>query len=304
MPPPRGTFNPIEGPGDYDMTTIVHNDTYPAIDSANADLGGRAIFISGASKGLGRAMSVSFAKAGASMIAVGARSDLSETIRRMKDAVVKLGKPEPTILPLKLDVSDRASVDAAVAQIKEKFGRIDIVINNAGVLGGAGLVAESDPDEWRRCFDVNLMGPYLVMRACIPLMLERGGDKTLITVSSVGAHCRSPSMSAYQISKLAVVRLQEFVVAEYGDKGVIAYSIHPGNIPTDIVGGLEGLSPVLRPVFVETPELSADSLVYLTLKRREWLGGRYVNVTWDLPELMSKEDEIVKGDKLKVKLVV
>ncbi|KAI1491639.1 hypothetical protein F5X96DRAFT_630332 [Biscogniauxia mediterranea] len=249
-------------------------------------------------------MSVSFAKAGASMIAVGARSDLSETIRRMKDAVAKLGKPEPTILPLKLDVSDRVSVESAVAQIKEKFGRIDIVVNNAGVLGGAGLIAESDPDEWKRCFDVNLMGTYLVMRACIPLMLERGGDKTLITVSSVGAHCRSPSLSAYQISKLAVVRLQEFVAAEYGDKGVIAYSIHPGNIPTDIVGGMEGLSPVLRPVFVETPELSADSLVYLTSKRREWLQGRYVNVTWDLPELMSKEDEIVKGDKLKVKLVV
>jgi hypothetical protein len=63
------------------------------------------------------------------------------------------------------------------------------------------------------------------------------------------------------------------------------------------------LTPLLL-VFTETPELAADSVVYLTAKKRDWLGGRYVNVTWDLPELMRMEDEIVKGDKLKVQLVV
>lgn len=57
-------------------------------------------------------------------------------------------------------------------------------------------------------------------------------------------------------------------------------------------------------VFVETPELSADSLVYLTSERRDWLAGRYINVTWDLPELMEKKEDIVKGDKLKVRLVL
>jgi hypothetical protein len=57
-------------------------------------------------------------------------------------------------------------------------------------------------------------------------------------------------------------------------------------------------------VFVETPELSADSLVYLSSEKREWLGGRYINVTWDLPQLMAKKDEIIKRDMLKVKLVV
>lgn len=57
-------------------------------------------------------------------------------------------------------------------------------------------------------------------------------------------------------------------------------------------------------MFVETPELSADSLVYLTSEKRDWLAGRYINVTWDLPELMAKKDEIVSGDKLKVRMVV
>lgn len=60
---------------------------------------------------------------------------------------------------------------------------------------------------------------------------------------------------------------------------------------------------VLNVVFVETPELSADSIVYLTSEKRDWLGGRYINCTWDLPELMAKKDEILREDKLKVRLV-
>ncbi|KAI2602393.1 NAD(P)-binding protein [Hypoxylon sp. NC1633] len=305
MPPPKGTPNPLEGPGDYDTTTVVHNDTYPAIDSAKANLSGKAVFISGASRGLGRAMCVSFAKSGASKIAIGARSDLSATLKAIKEAAASAGKPEPTILPLVLDVSDPKSVGEAAAQIKEKFGHLDIIINNAGILRPA-MIVDSDPEEWWKILQINLVGPYLVARAFIPLLLE-GGDKTIINVASVGAHLVTPAISAYQTSKLAVLRLAEFIVAEYGDKGVLAYSIHPGNILTDManeIGGPESMSPELLAVFTETAELSADSLVYLTSQKRDWLGGRYVNVTWDLPELMAKEEEIVKGDKLKVRLVL
>ncbi|KAI6087145.1 hypothetical protein F4821DRAFT_269670 [Hypoxylon rubiginosum] len=305
MPPPKGTPNPLEGPADYDMTSVVHNDTYPAIDSSKADLSGKVVFINGASRGLGKAMSVSFAKAGASKIAIGARGDLSTTEKAMKAAAASAGRPEPTILLVKFDVTDYKSVDEAAAQVKKNFGHVDIVINNAGKIG-SGQIADSDPDEWWKVWQVNLGGPYLVSRAFIPLLLE-GSDKTIITVSSVGAHLIGPGMSAYQASKLAVLRLSEFIVAEYGDTGVLAYCIHPGNIPTDMLTDFTGtteISDFWKPIFVETPELSADSLVYLTSEKRDWLAGRYINVTWDLPELMEKKDEIVKGDKLKVRLVV
>ncbi|KAI2467188.1 NAD(P)-binding protein [Annulohypoxylon bovei var. microspora] len=294
MPPPRGTPNILEGPG---------TDTYPAIDSAKANLNGKAVFISGASRGLGRAMAVSFTKAGASMIAIGARSDLSTTAKEMKAAAASVGKPEPTILLLKLDVSDRKSVDEAAEQVKKSFGYIDIVINNAGVFYGS-LIVDSDPEEWWKVFQINLVGPYLVARAFIPLLLE-GSGKTIITLSSVGAHLKTPQFSAYQTSKFAVVRFTEFIVAEYGEKGILAYSIHPGNIPTDmLVGGVEAAPPEVKPVFVDKAELSADSLVYLTSQKRDWLAGRYINVTWDLPELMEKKDDIVQGDKLKLRLVI
>ncbi|KAJ8110760.1 hypothetical protein ONZ43_g5791 [Nemania bipapillata] len=305
MPPPRGSFNPIEGPGDYDTTSVIHNDTYPAIDPTKADLTGKAIFITGGTRGIGKGIGISFAKAGASMIAIGARSELSETVQAIKAAATSAGKPEPKILSLKIDVTSQASVDAAATKIKEAFGRIDIVVNNAGVLSGRGLIAETDPDAWWNTMVVNVKGPYLVMRALIPLMLESDGLKTFVTVSSVGAHCRTPMGSAYQTSKLAVLRLTEFLDAEYSGKGIIAFTIHPGNIPTDMTVGADNtFSKELAHIFVETPELTGDSVVYLTAERRDWLGGRYINVTWDLPELMGFRDEIVEKDKLKVQLVL
>ncbi|KAI9686058.1 MAG: hypothetical protein M1822_004041 [Bathelium mastoideum] len=297
MPPPRGTPNPLEGPADYDMTSTVHNDTYPAIDSSKANLSGKAVFISGASKGLGRVMAISFAKAGASYIAIGARSDLSETERAIQAAAAALQKPSPKILPLKLDVSSAESVDRAAAEVRKAFGRMDIIINNAGIFYVAPIT-DSDPEAWWDCWKVNLRGPYLVMRAFLPLMLE-GGEKTIINLSSVGAHLVAPGLSGYAPTKFAILRLSEFVCAEYGKQGVLSYAIHPGNIPTDIVGGMEGLSEELKPVFVDTAELTGDSLVYLTSEKRDWLAGRYINCTWDLPELMRKQEEIVKGDKLK-----
>ncbi|KAH8754367.1 hypothetical protein F5883DRAFT_431409 [Diaporthe sp. PMI_573] len=302
MPPPRGTFNPAEGPGDYTTTSIVHSDTYAAINSALADLSGNAVFITGASKGLGRAIAVSFAKAGATQIALCARSDVSETAREIEAAVSKLEKPPPQVLPVKLDVSDRRSVDEAAALVRKEFGHLDIVINNAGT-GYYGRIAESDPDEWWKPIEVNFRGPYLIMRAFIPLLLE-GGDKTIITVSSVGAHQVVPGFSSYQTSKLAALRLAEHAVAEYGEHGLLAYSIHPGNVPTDMSDQLLAVAPEFKYIFVDTPELCGDSVVYLASRKRDWLAGRYLNVTWDLPELMEKEEEIVEGDKLKVKLVV
>ena len=127
-----------------------------------------------------------------------------------------------------------------------------------------------------------------------------------MTISSVGAHCVSPGLSAYQPSKLAVLRLTEFIAAEYADKGIIAFSVHPGNILTDMVGGGEGMDEALKAVFTDTPEVCADSLVFLTKERREWLSGRYVNCTWDMPELVSEANnkQIMEEDMLKVRLVV
>ena len=139
-------------------------------------------------------------------------------------------------------------------------------------------------------------------RACIPLLLK-GQSKVLVNVSSVGALVTTPALSAYQTSKTAVIRLTDFIAAEYAEQGLTAFSIHPGNILTDIVGGGHGMEDKLKAVFTETPQLCADTLVYLTKERRQWLSGRYVNCFWDMPELTSAEKRIVDGDLLKLTLM-
>ncbi|KAG4439584.1 hypothetical protein IFR05_004932 [Cadophora sp. M221] len=303
MPPPRGTFNPLEGPGDYDVTSAVHSDTYPAISPLSQPATNKSVFIVGASRGVGLAMAISYAQSGASQIAIGARSSLTSQKEAIVAAAKKAGRSEPKVLTVKLDVSDQKSTEDAVQLIEKEFGKLDIVINNAGIIGVPAAVGDSTPDIWWETMTVNLKGPYLVTRALIPLLLK-GGDKTFVTTSSVGAHLVTPGMSSYQTSKMAVMRLMEFVSEEYKDKGVIAFSIHPGNIMTDMLSDFAGgLPDFLKPVVIDTVELSADTTTFLTREPREWLSGRYINCFWDMPELVAKKDEIIQDDKLKVRLV-
>lgn len=231
-------------PGDY-LTDPVHNDSYPAIDPLKADLSNKSVFISGASRGLGRAMALSFARAGASCIAIGARRDMTTLVEEIKDKAMAAKRKSPEVLPIEFDVTSQESIANAAAAVSREFKKLDILVNNAGVLSAKANVADSDPDDWWKAWTVNVRGTYLVTRAFLPLMLE-GGDKQIVNVCSVGAHVVSPGLSAYQRSKLAQLRFTEFVCAEYGEQGVVAFCIHPGNIPTDIVGGLEGVPDDLK----------------------------------------------------------
>ena len=227
------------------MTADVHNDTYPAIDPLNFNFAGKTVFVGGASRGIGTAMAISFARAGASQIAIGSRSDNSSVVTAMRDAARAAGREEPDILSLKVDIANEESVAAAVAEVKSRFGRLDIIINNAGAFAGFDTkLGDLSFDDWKTNFEVNLHGPFLVLKNFLPLLLEtEGGDKTMITVSSVGAHCTTPGLNGYQTSKLAVLRLTEFAVAEYGDQGLLAYCIHPGNIPTTLLDIPEAMKP-------------------------------------------------------------
>jgi NAD(P)-dependent dehydrogenase (short-subunit alcohol dehydrogenase family) len=157
----------------------------------------------------------------------------------------------------------------------------------------------------RESGNVNINGPYLITRVCIPL-LRKGELKTIVNTASVGAWKISPGLSNYQTSKLALVRLTDFIAAEHADDGISAISIHPGNIATDMLGDINRLPEEVRVAFTDTAALCADGLVYLTKERREWLSGRYVNMTWDMPELVSKakQKQIVDGDLLKIRLAV
>ena len=156
------------------------------------------------------------------------------------------------MVSVKLDVEDRASVETAAKDIESGLGRLDILVNNAGYLEKAIPIIDSDPDEWWKVWGVvsyddhrsnihdedphaqqNIRGPYLMTRSFLPLMLS-GGEKQIVNLSSIGAHNVRPGMSGYQTTKMAIVRFSEFINAEYGDQGVVAFSVHPGGVMTEL----------------------------------------------------------------------
>lgn len=182
-------------------------------------------------------MALSFAKAGASYIAVGARSDLSSLAKEIEATASSAHRPQPQFLPIEMDVTSASSVAEAATEVEKTFGRLHILINNAGILGKYGLIADSDPGEWTQVINVNLQGPYLVTRAFLPLMLKSTGTRYIANVTSGGAFLTNPTLSAYQISKNGLLKLSTLTNAEYATKGVVTFAIHPGNCATDIMGG-------------------------------------------------------------------
>lgn len=305
----------------FDFTSTLRNDTYDFVKPEQFDLSTRSVLITGASKGLGKDNAISFARAGASQIAIAARSGLEDVEKEMKQAAQKAGRKEPTIISLKLDVTDKQSVSDAAAKIEQEFGGLDIVINNAGYLEKwvsaeenlrlvvkdlANLlqnnIVDSDPDEWWRSWQVNTFGAFLVIRAAIPLLLKKNdGLKTILNVSSIGAHIVMPGGSAYQSNKLALIRLTEFINGEYGNQGLHSIAVHPGGVMTELA---KGMPEAAHHLLSDQPALAADTFVWLTAERRDWLASRYISCTWDMEELVGMKDKIVKNDLLKVRLDV
>ena len=229
------------------MTSVVHNDTYSEISPDKVNLSGKAIFITGGSKGLGRSMALSFAKAGASQIAVGARSDMSQLAKDIEAAAASANRSPPQVLLLELDVTNAQSVEKAATEVKKEFGKLNVLVNNAGILGQFGMMVDSNPEEWWQVLDVNVRGPYLVTRAFLPLLLKSPQDKFIINVTSVGAHLVNPALSAYQVSKSGLLKFSQLINAEYSRQGVVSLCIHPGNCLTDIMGPAEELPDHLKP---------------------------------------------------------
>lgn len=195
------------------------------------------MLITGGSKGIGLATAVSFAMAGATGIAITGRSDLGDAASKILEAAKKAGKKEPHLLKIQMDVMDMESVNNAVNEVKNGFPRLDILINNAGYLSSFDPILKSNPDDWWRNYEVNLRGVYWVTKAILPFMLE-GGEKTILNVSSAGAHGIRHGGSGYQTTKFALLRFTEYLMVEHGDQGLLTYALHPCGHVTELGKGM------------------------------------------------------------------
>ncbi|KAI9154851.1 NAD(P)-binding protein [Paramyrothecium foliicola] len=271
------------------FTETTWSDTYPYIDPRGCDLHGRSVFITGASRGVGKATAISYAKAGANKIAIAARSNLSPVVHEIKEAARRAGHKMPNVIAVQVDVTSEQSVKAAAKLVQTEFdGKLDILVCNAGTSVPWHLIGETEPDEWWNTFEVNIKGPYLCARFFIPLLLK-GDLKTAIITASFGSIYVVPGSSAFVISKLATCRLAEFIATEYEQHGLVAMAFHPGSILTE-----QGkkMPEEMHNFITDTTELGADTTVWLTKESRPWLSGRLVHAKWDMEELERKKDQI------------
>ncbi|KAK6369859.1 uncharacterized protein PV06_01795 [Exophiala oligosperma] len=298
------SYPPIVPQNAADYTKTIWSDTYPYIDSAaKSNHSGRSVFITGGNRGIGLSIAKSFARAGASCIGLGAIDGFDNVKQVLEEAARQAGRQTtPKILLMNLDVTSSDSVQQAVDQTSRNFGGLDILVNNAGFMTPALPVIESDEDLWWRTFEVNLKGIYLVSKSFLPLMMSTtGGLKTMVNINSVASHNLRINASAYGTSKWAVLKFTEFLLVEVAREGLLAYSVHPGGIMTQLA---EAMPQETHAYLTDKAELTGDTIAFLTQVRREWLAGRYISCTWDMQELLQREGEISGTEKLKLRLVL
>ncbi len=182
----------------------------------------RVILVTGCSSGIGRATAIEAAKRGHRVFATARnRNDLVELERR--------GDPSP-LETLALDVTDPASVRAAVSEVLSRAGRVDALVNNAGY-AQYGAVEEVTPEEWRAVFDVNFFGLLDVTRTVLPSM-RAAGSGTIVLMSSLGGRVSVPFASPYCASKHAVEAVADALRVETAPFGIRVVTIEPGPIDT------------------------------------------------------------------------
>lgn len=247
----------------------------------------RVVIVTGASQGIGRAIAVAFGGRG-DVVALAARNE--ERLEETADGVASAGG-EPLVVAT--DVTDEASVGAMVEEVMSSHGRIDVLVNNSGVGGPSGLLWELEPAEWRSTFDVNVFGVFLVSRAVLPVMIDRGSGSVII-IGSISGKRPLFGRSSYSTTKSALIGLTRTLAVEAGHQGIRVNLVSPGFVAgprldwvieaqaeardvtrDQVLAEFETESPNSR---LTEPEDVAGAVVYLASPDAAGITGADINV--------------------------
>jgi NAD(P)-dependent dehydrogenase (short-subunit alcohol dehydrogenase family) len=238
------------------------------------DLGieGKLVLVTGGSRGIGREIVLGLARSGASVAACFNRENVAR-LRRDLDEIAGASYLEQA------DVSDPESVDAFVGGARERFGRLDAVVNNAGVVSHK-LIADLELDEWHRVMDTNLTAAFLVVKAALPAMSSGG---SIINITSGVAMRGMPGRVHYISSKAGMIGMTRALCKELGSRGIRVNAVAPGIIETDQTAGLDeagrqrysSLAALNR---LGAPEEIANAVFFLTSDMSSFMSGQTINV--------------------------
>jgi NAD(P)-dependent dehydrogenase (short-subunit alcohol dehydrogenase family) len=227
----------------------------------NALLKDKVALITGASQGLGRALALAFAREGARVV-VNARSE--DSVRPVAGEVEDVGGE---VLAVAADVSKGADVERLVSESVERLGKIDVLVNNAGLLGPRVAIEDYPEVEWRRVIDANLTGSFLVSKAAIPYLSD--GASIINVVSGVSVEGRA-EWGAYSVSKFGIEGLNQILAAELAERGIRVNAVDPGGMRTDMRAAAY---PEEDPQTRITPEENTAVFLYLASDESEGVTG-------------------------------
>ena len=258
-------------------------------------LSGKVAFITGAARGQGRAHAVRLASEGADIIGIdvcaqvekgypgATEADLAETARLVEGT----GR---SMVAVRADVRDLAAVGDAVAAGVERFGRLDVVVANAGIFS-YGFLWEITPEQWRDMIDVNLTGVFHTIKATVPRLIEQGEGGSVILVSSVAGLRGVPFAGHYAAAKHGVVGLCRTLANEVGAHRIRVNSIHPAGVTTPMTtdAGLFDLilahSETLAPIYMNTlpylsmePEYVSNMVAFLASDESMYMTGAQIPI--------------------------
>ena len=218
--------------------------------AAGGSLQGQVAFVTGAARGQGRAHAVRLAAEGANVIAIDLCGPISETITypsarpdELAETARAVKATGRDVLAREVDIRDLAALQQVVADGVTQFGRLDILVANAGVLSWNRLWEMSE-EQWDTVIDVNLDGTWRTIRATVPAMIEAGNGGSIIVVSSAAGIKATPGNGHYSASKHGLVGLTNALALEVGEYGIRVNSIHPYAVET-AMSGFEGMSDIL-----------------------------------------------------------
>jgi len=210
----------------------------------------RVVLITGASQGIGAATARAFGRAGSSVVLVARRAEALERVAE------EVRSDQGVALALPADIALAGEHERLVTTCLDRFGRVDVLVNSAGLIHPKVDLVDMEPALWQRVIDVNLTGTALMMRAVLPTMIsQRGG--TIVNVSSIGGRRGAAGRSAYRATKAAQISLTESIAAEVRDHGIDVTCICPGAVDTEGYRDAFGQRSVKGRNLIEPEEIAA-----------------------------------------------